>query len=140
MDSFFNKDNHAKLNSIPRRVYVMELHQDGDLPIPDNIIKVGVSTNPTLRAETLSENWKHIGIRFTVKFESDLLSNSGDVEADIHIALSIIKAHFLDPRFKRAQLDGYTELFHDSDKTQKTIANIYESISQKYIPEGVPNW
>jgi len=140
MNSFFNKDNHAKLNSIPRRVYVMDLHQDGDLPIPDNIIKVGVSTNPTLRAAALSENWKHIGIRFTVKFESDLLSNSGDVEADIHIALSIIKTHYLDPRFKRTQLDGYTELFHDSDKTQKTIADVYASTRKKYINEEAPNW
>ena len=118
----------------------MDLHQDGQLPIPDNIIKVGTSVNPTKRAETLTENWSHIGIRFTVRFESPLISNPGDVESDLHIALSIINARYMDSRFKRQQMDGYTELFYDSEKAYKTISTIYTSNHKPYINTDLPDW
>ncbi len=132
---FESKKGYSYLNSQPRRVYVMSMVQYGRFPIPDNIIKVGVSTNPAKRAARLSSAYEHLGIRFDVRFESAFVMNPGNVEREIHLALARSDSRYNDPRFKRVKLDGYSELFYDRDDTNDLIETAYNKLKIEMEPE-----
>lgn len=132
---FETTGGYSFLNSEPRRVYVMSLVQYGMFPIPENIIKVGVSKNPKRRAEQLSAAYAHLNIRFDVKFESYFVMNPGNVEREIHLALARSDSRYDDPRFKRVKLDGYSELFYDRENTNDIIKNAYDKLKIEMEPE-----
>ena len=119
---------YSFLNREPRRVYVMSMVQEGKFPIPGNIIKVGVSKNPTERAAWLTKSYKHLNIRFDVVFESSFIMNPGNVEREIHLALARADMRYLDPRLKRGKLDGYSELFYNREDTNDIIEHAYNKL------------